>query len=133
METLKRNVLNSESSRRVTYRNINTDLSVHDIYLAKHNVPELERVSFTRYRIASHSLAVEVGRWSRRGRGRLPLEERLCPCGNIQTEEHVAQYCPRTQRLRENYDFSSIEDLFSGQRTISDQCKIVHQILSTYC
>ena len=132
MDNLKGNVITSESSRKITYRKINRDLSVHAIYSVKHNVPELERISFTRFRIASHSLAVEVGRWSRRGRGRLPVEERLCSCGNIQTEEHVVQYCQRTQNLRECHNFSNIDDIFSDQKNILEQCKIIHKILCTY-
>ncbi|MPD01169.1 hypothetical protein E2C01_096687 [Portunus trituberculatus] len=36
-----------------------------------------------------HWLAVKVSRWNRRGRGRLPLEERLCPCGMVQTEDRI--------------------------------------------
>ncbi|MPC37377.1 hypothetical protein E2C01_030851 [Portunus trituberculatus] len=49
--------------------------------------------AFRRFRVSAHSLAVEVEKWNRRGRGRLPLEERLCPSGEIQTEGHVAQHC----------------------------------------
>ena len=131
-ETLQNNIMTSDSSRRVTYREINPDLKVHGIYSTKHNVPEHERILFTRFRLASHSLAVEVGRWSRRSRGRLPLEERLCTCGAIQTEVHVVQQCPLTQNIRETHNISSIVDIFSDQRTMSDQCGIVHLILSTY-
>ena len=119
-ETLQNNIMTSGSSRRVTYREMNPDLKVHEIYSTKHNVSELERISFTRFRLASHSLAVEVGRWSRRGRGRLPLEERLCTCGAKQTEVHVVQQCPLTQNIRETHNTSSIDDIFSDQRTISD-------------
>ena len=133
METLKDNVNNSPlSSRKITYREINPDLLVHNIYSTRHNVSELDRVSFTRFRVASHSLAVEVGRWSRRGRGRLPLEERLCICGAIQTEVHVVQMCPMTQNIRDSYNVSSIGDIFSNQRTLAEQCKIINLILSEY-
>ena len=97
MDTLKHNIGLSQSSRRITYKQINPNLSVHKIYLMKHNINEHHRTAFTRFRLSSHSLAVEVGRWSRRGRGRLPLEERLCTCGEIQTEQHVVQYCPMSQ------------------------------------
>ena len=65
----------------------------------KININELERMEWTRLRLSSHSLAVEVGRWNRRGRGRLPMEERLCVCGQIQTEQHVIEICPRTQPI----------------------------------
>ena len=83
-ELLKNNLRRSESSRRITYCNIiNTNLTVHNIYLNKHVIFEAHRVAFTRFRISSHSLAVETGRWNRRGRGRLPMEERLCSCGEV--------------------------------------------------
>lgn len=29
---------------------------------------------------------IEEGRWNRQGRGHLSVEERLCPCGQIQIE-----------------------------------------------
>ena len=132
MNTLKLNILNSGSSRRITYREINPDLSVHDVYCTKHSIPEIKRVSFTQFRLSAHSLAVEVGRWSRRGRGHLPLEERLCLCGDIQTEVHVVQHCPFTLHLRNNYNFSTIDNIFSEQFSIVDQCKVVHLILSMY-
>ena len=79
---------------------INPSLSVHRIYSAPQTFPEYKRESFTRLRVSSHSLRVETGRW-----GRLPREERICPCDNrsIQDEFHVIENCPRTRITRENY------------------------------
>ena len=62
---------------RITYREINYDLSQHNIYVTKHNIPKHERLSLTCFRLLAHSLAEEVGRCNRRERGRLPLEERF--------------------------------------------------------
>ncbi|MPC97365.1 hypothetical protein E2C01_092677 [Portunus trituberculatus] len=62
---------------------------IHDVYTRRHGVREDHRVSFSRFRLSAQWLAVEVGKWNRRGRGRLPLEERLCPWGVVQTEDHV--------------------------------------------
>ena len=130
---LKHSLQQSVSSRRTTYLEINPSLCVHPVYLEKkHNVCERDRVAFTRFRVSSHSLAVEVGRWSRRGRGRLPLEERLCPCGQIQTELHVVQHCTLTQHLRHNHNFSIIQDLFNNTFSNESSCKIIRQILETY-
>ena len=78
---------------------MNTNLSVHEIYKKRHNISEFHRMAFTRFILSSQSLAVETGRWNRRGRGRLPMEERLCSCGMIQTEEHVVCQCPRSQHI----------------------------------
>ncbi|MPC73062.1 hypothetical protein E2C01_067380 [Portunus trituberculatus] len=77
---LKVGILNSTSSKCITYKEINPDLSVHSVYKGKTHVYEHHRAAFTRFHVSAHSLTVEVGRWNRRGRGRLPLEERLCPC-----------------------------------------------------
>ena len=48
------------------------------------------------------SLACETGRWNRRIRGRLPMNERLCECGSVKTERHVKLDCPRTQHIRDH-------------------------------
>ena len=39
-------------------------------------VPEWQRIAFTRFRLSSHRLRIETGRWSR-----LPREQILCDCG----------------------------------------------------
>ena len=132
-QVLKDNIMLSESSRRMTYRNTkNTSLSVHEIYTKRYNINEFHRIAFTRFRLSSHSLAVETGRWNRRGRGRLPMEERLCSCGSIQTENHVVSQCPISQHIREEYDFSSVSDIMSGNFEDEISCKIIYRILNLY-
>ena len=64
-------------------------MSVHKIYSSINDVNDLERISWSKLRLSAHSLAVETGRWNRRGRGRLPMEERLCQSGRVQTEHNV--------------------------------------------
>ena len=133
IQVLKNSIISSVSSRRCTYRDtMNTSLSVHDIYTTRHNICEFHRISFTRFRLSSHSLAVETGRWNRRGRGRLPMEERLCSCGMIQTEEHVLCQCPISQHIREEYDFTCISDLMSGRFENETLCKIIFRISNLY-
>ncbi len=132
IETMKQNITESTSSRRVTYREINPSLSVHNIYSVKHNIKEHHRIAFTRFRLSSHSLAIEVGRWSRRGRGRLPVEERLCSCGAVQTETHVIQYCTLSQHIRTTHNFSTIYDLFSERFTDEEICNIIYSVLNLY-
>ena len=80
-DELKIKITNSVSNRLTFYKSINPELVVHDIYMKNVKVNEIERISRTRLRLSAHSLAVEKGRWNRRGRGRLPMEERLSPCG----------------------------------------------------
>ena len=132
MNNLKASLVNNMSSRRVTYKMINPDLSLHYIYKEKHAINESHRLSFTRFRVSGHNLACETGRWNRRGRGRLPLEERLCSCGGIQTEQHVVQECPLTHDIRQRYNFSQIQHLFSEYIKPELTCKIIHEILTVY-
>ena len=90
---LNASISNSTSNRLLFYKLINPKFDVHDIYTKNIKVNELERISWTRLRLSAHSLAIEKGRWNRRGRGRLLLEERLCPSGQVQTEAHVIENC----------------------------------------
>ena len=73
VHTLKQSILHSESSRRVTYRDLNPDLSVHELYCRRGHGNEGYRRAFSRLRVIGHSLAIETGRWNRRGRGRLDV------------------------------------------------------------
>ena len=130
---LKDSIRQSVSSRRIVYCNtINTELNIHSIYTCKHNIYEFHRTAFTRFRVSSHMLAVETGRWNRRGRGRLPMEERLCSCGLVQSEEHVISSCPLSQSLRDNYGFTCIDDLMSGSFSNETVCKIIYEVLELY-
>ena len=104
---------NSDASRCIIYKEMNPDFLVHEVYYKKHAINDLQRISFTRFRVSGHSLAIETGRWNRRGRGRLPVEERLCDCGLVQTERHVVEECPRTQLLRSSFGLTSLDTLFS--------------------
>ena len=95
-------------------------------------VNEIERMSWTRLRLSAHSLAIERGRWNRRGRGRLPIEERLCPCGQIQTEAHIIENCLMSLQVRQTYNFSTVNDLMITKTDFNIVCSIVHKLLSIY-
>ncbi len=110
-QNMIQSVINNNSSRRVTYRDINPLLAVSDIYTQQHTINEHHRVAFTRFRLSGNTFVCETGRWNRRGRGRLPLEDRLCVCGQVQTEVHVVTSCPLSQNLRDIYGFSDIQSL----------------------
>lgn len=127
------NIEESNSSRRLTYKDINPNFEIPFVYINRHTINENYRLSFTRFRVSGHSLACETGRWNRRGRGRLPEEERLCSCGYaVQTERHVVQHCTLSAHLRQRYRFTSIEELFSDNYSPDLTCKIIHEILSVY-
>ena len=132
MEDLKSKTISSESNRVKMYNIINPDLAVHQIYKAKLKINESERISWTRLRVSAHSLAIEEGRWNRRGRGRLPVEERLCSCGQIQTERHVVEDCARTLNIRQRYHLSTLENLFIERTNAATVCTIVHEILTSF-
>ena len=117
---LSQAVQTSQSSKCVYYREINPNLNVHAIYSGKHSaINELERMSWTKLRLSAHSLAIETGRWNRRGRGRLPIEERLCQCGLVQTERHVIENYVHFQHLRDLYNIDSLHDLVSETQDFS--------------
>lgn len=125
-------VRNSVTSKRVTYKSINPTLSVNHVYKERHKINKMHRLSFTKFHISGHSLACETGRWNKRGRGRLALEDRLCRCGDVQDERHVMQHYPFTQSIRDNPHFTTIEQLFSDQFSPGIVCKIIHDILSMF-
>ena len=129
---IKHNIRESNSSRMQFYLCINPELSVHDIYKGDVKVNEIERISWTRMRLSAHSLAIESGRWNRRGRGRLPVEERLCTCGQIQSEKHVIEECPRTRQIRDQFNFSRVENVFIEMSDYRKVRTIIHCILLEY-
>ena len=125
-------IANSDSSRCLVYKEINPDFLVHDVYRSRHTINEHHRIEFTRFRVSGHSLAVETGRWNRRGRARLPIEERLCVCGLVQNERHIIESCPLTQNIRKANGIVSMEDLFTGCNDHSKTCRVIYEILRTY-
>ena len=132
MNNLKQKVLNSESSRYQLYCVLNPNLDIHDIYATRTKIVENHRISWTRIRVSGHSLAVEEGRWNRRGRGRLPLEERLCVCGEIQSERHVIEQCPQSAELRQQYRITTMENLLVERDDYEVVCGVIHSVLSLY-
>ena len=129
---IKLKISNAFSNRIVFYKTINPGLIVHDLYLKKIKVNEIDRISWTRLRLSAHSLAIEKGRWNRRGRGRLPMEERLCPCGQIQTEAHVIESCPMSLQIRQMYNITTINNLLLVREDYDKVCMIIHKLLSLY-
>ncbi len=132
MVNLHDKINRTQSSRYNTYKDFNPLLQVHEIYKHRHTIKEHHRRAFTQFRVSGHNLCIETGRWNRRGRGRLPPEDRLCECGLVQTERHVAQHCPLSQGVRDSYQFTTLEEVFSEKYTSSVQCKIIFDLLEIY-
>ena len=120
-------ILRSSSTRRMSYRILNPSLVVHEVYSSL-EVKENERIAFTRFRLSSHHLAFEMGRWSR-----IPVENRLCPCGAIQSDAHVMLRCPYTQVARDAVnvpnDCADLAELF-GALALKDICLLCKAVLN---
>ena len=91
-----------DTSKVRTYKEINPELSVHPVYTSKEYINERERLSFTKFRLSSHHLKIETGRWAR-----IEVENRVCDCGNgIQNEHHALFVCSRTESERRRFNVS---------------------------
>jgi hypothetical protein len=90
-------------TKAITYKKINPTLGVHKIYTSKDYISERARLSFTRFRLSSHNLKVEPGRWAR-----IDREDRLCECGGaVQDEHHVLFDCPMSDDARRRFGVDS--------------------------
>ena len=124
IDSIKARIEASSSSKRRTYLTINPALAVHCVYTSSPSPPEAYRVCFTRLRTSSHSLRIETGRWAR-----IPVDERLCPCGDVQTEEHVFLTCPLLATARPSH-CATLFDIF--QLDTITLCKFCHQIAAMF-
>ena len=87
--------------RSSTYVQLNPNLSVHKLYTQSSSyIPDSLRIVFTRLRLSSHRLRVETGRWCR-----IPRQNRLCPCGTLQDEEHVL-VCKNNTQVLQNFIYT---------------------------
>jgi hypothetical protein len=116
----------STSSKRLTYLSMNPSLERPAFYY-RTDVPEFQRIATTRLRLVSHNLRIETGRWSR-----LPQHDRLCPCGQIQSEQHVLCSCIYTANIREHYPptHDRIETIMTWDAR--DLCSFCWKVLDFY-
>ena len=116
-------------TKTVTYRNINPSFSVHSMYTsADKYIADYRRTEMTRFRVGSHRLKVETGRWSR-----LPREQRTCSCvvGGVQDEEHVVFQCEYTRDLREKYEVEDEQALVEVLDDI-DNVDFIYEIMQRF-
>ena len=125
-ERLKNSVSeNLTSSRRLIYMQLNPELESPTIYKDSPSVAEHHRIAYSRFRLSSHRLKIETGRWSR-----MPRERRLCSCGEIQDELHVLIRCPLlddVRRLFSEIHFDSINSVFAHNDNIK-MCEYIFRI-----
>jgi hypothetical protein len=128
LNRIKIKIQSATTSRRMTYLCLNPELAAAKIY-DDCLVKEHHRVAFTRLRLSSHRLRIETGRWSR-----IPVDQRLCECGEVQTEDHVLFHCPMTVNIREKYDIDSESNIHSLliSRDNSNICAFCHDILNVF-
>jgi exonuclease III len=104
-------VRQSSSTKRMQYCKMNPELESPAFY-KNGDIQEFQRKEVTRFRLSSHNLKVETGRW-----GRVDRESRTCTCevGGVQDEEHVTTVCGLTTGPRGKYgiEHQQLKDLFS--------------------
>ena len=115
----------SGSTKRATFLKLNPSLQQHKVY-KNNNIEEYKRIEFTRYRVSSHNLMVETGRWSRTER-----EDRVCTCaaGGVQDEDHVLFVCELTKNIREKYNIQgdSLPEVFN-EKDDEELCDIFYEL-----
>ena len=131
VEDLRKEFGNVQGTKAETYRKINPELKVHNLYTSKYYIEESKRLSFTRFRLSSHRLKVETGRWSR-----IPRENRLCECGTVQDENHVLFNCNKTKEIRDKYEIS--RDHYENTAELMKKCEeikllnFIHEIMMIF-
>lgn len=130
LQRLKGQLSRSKRTKDLNYcKDINPNLEPHPVYKSTvPTVPEYQRLAFSRLRLSAHNLAIETGRWTR-----TPREQRLCACGQMQTESHVISACPITAAIRAhhsnitNYQLPSFFD-----EDPVDICAICYKCVMSY-
>ena len=88
-------------SRYVTYIALNPTLNRPEIYDLI--VPTFKLHHTTRIRMISNDLQIELGRQKRPP---TPADERLCVCGEVETEKHFTQQCSLYTHIRHEYEIN---------------------------
>ena len=124
MKEVIRNAPDS-ATRYHTYLTLNPLLEVHSIYTdCTVTIPDFLRISFTRFRLSSHMLKIETGRWSR-----TPREERLCKCGtSLQNEQHVFA-CPLVSNIRNSLSKPCATPNEFFEDTTVEDLRVLHKLL----
>ena len=129
---IKEIILNKpyDATKFITYRaELNSRLTLHEVYGERVYIPDYLRQAFTRVRLMSHDFRVETGRWSR-----LPRHERVCSCNNVsvQDEKHVLLDCSQLAHIRQRYNelnYSSICNLLNDEKDPMKLCKYIYEIM----
>ena len=113
-------------TRYLTYLKINPNLEKARIY-ERNNTSMAKLQEVAKIRTVSHRLMIEVGR---HGRNRKPIDERLCHCGEVESEEHFLLRCVTYEHIRKRYNIntalllSDVLDSNNIERYINDLYEI---------
>ena len=131
---LRRKVQTSTSStKRKAYIQLNTTLHTPNIYNdIGYRTPEYQRIAFTRFRLSSHRLRIETGRWIR-----IPQEQRLCDCGSgcVQDEEHALLFCEKSRDIRMKFrlNHTNLQSFFSDEQMgDADKASCIYETLKIF-
>ena len=117
-------VVNASGTKYRTYVQLNPDLSQHTLYAGATVIPDYLRITFSRYRLSSHRLRVEIGRYY----GTLH-DDRLCSCGlGVQDELHIFT-CPRVKDMliTPAKVYASPSDFFNDTKV--EDLHVLHKVL----
>ena len=102
--------ITSRHARQDTTESRTRTIQIHDLHPTLRRpqiydsiVPTFKLHNATRIRMISHSLQIELGRHRR---PIIPSEERLCVCGEVETEKHFTQHCHLYTHIRHKYDIN---------------------------
>ena len=96
IQNLNEQISNVSKSR--LYKTINEATIINNNYLYEIKEKYI-RVSITKFRLGSHNLMIERGRWTNK-----ELIDRECNlCGKLEDEYHAVIECPRYQEFRKMY------------------------------
>ena len=108
---------------------MNPGLSIHPVYVGQSLLDDALRIWFTRFRLSSHRLRIETGRWAR-----IDANERFCQCGDVvQSEKHVLEDCPLVQHIRTKYSTENLElETFVCTEKTDSDLRLLRDILQFY-
>ena len=122
---MKESATRATGTKFKTYLQLNPDLTVTKLYSRDAPIiPDYLRITFSRYRLSSHRLRVEI--WRYKG---VPHDQRVCACGlGVQDEHHIFS-CPRVEELLQspNKTYNSPSDFFDDA-TVED-LHVLHKVL----
>ena len=135
---LKQSIRDSTSSRRVTYRQLNPDLTVDVCYLKGETVKENYRIAYSQFRLSGHKLySIRVREVE--GTGEVADAYRLrnvCALAGASKQNYMYMYvlesCPLTGDIRARYSFTSWSQMLLHMRDQFDVPQIVYNVLSYF-